>query len=219
MMADNFKGTYADGTTNVANVKSFGSKDAQFIQVLIMNQDLTNNYNYTVRLDNAAVSGNSALKININAGVAMEHTESIAAQSTLLLTFNSSGTLVKKTEYSLTNHAMNNLPPTVTQLVTTGVEDPATAASSSQEPIKFNVFPNPTVGKFTVTFGKTNTEDKNVDIQIVNVIGQEVFKKKAEFADGKETIELDPSVANGVYIVKVKEGEKVETKKIFLEKK
>jgi hypothetical protein len=216
MLAENFKGTYADGTSNVPNVKTFGSKNGQYIQVLIMNQDLTNNYNYTVRLDNSTVTGSKPLKLNINAGVAIQYDETVLAQSTVLLTFNTTGVLVKKTEYSLANHAMANLEPTVTQYVTTGVEDPAPAAAKK---VEFNIYPNPTAGKLSITFDKENKEGKNVEVQMVNLIGQEVYKKKLEFKDGKEDLELDPSVANGVYIVKVKEGDNVKTKKIVLEKK
>jgi hypothetical protein len=215
MMAENFKGSYADGSTNQANVKAFGSKSSSLIQVMIMNQDLSNNFNYTVRLDNATVTASTPLKVNIDAGLAIQYTENIPAQSTVLLTFNTSGVLVKKTEYSLTNHAMANLAPTVTQLVATGVDDPTATAGN----VQFNVYPNPTVGKFTIGLEKNGESQRNVDIQLVNLIGQEVYKKKAEFADGKEVIELDPSVADGVYIVRVKEGARVETKKIILEKK
>lgn len=216
MLAENFNGTYADGTTNQANVKAFGSKNSQVIQVMLMNQDLTNNYNYSVRLDNSTVTGSQPLKVNINAGLAIQYDETIPAQSTLLLTFNSAGVLIKKTEYSLTNHAAANLAPTVTQYVATGVEDPTPVSAPI---VEFNVFPNPTLGKITVTFNKTNKEEKNIDVQLVNLIGQEVFRKKSEFKDGKEEVELDPSIADGVYIVKVKEGEKIETKKIILERK
>jgi hypothetical protein len=217
MLADNFKGTYADGTTNLANVKSFGSKNSQYIQVLIMNQDLTNNYNYSVRLDNSSVTGSQPLKININAGVAIQYDESIAPQSTILLTFNTAGVLVKKTEYTLSNHAMANLAPTETQYVATGINDPAPTTVASN--IEFNVYPNPTVGKFTITFDKKSTEEKSVDVKLVNLIGQEVYSKKSEFKNSKEEVELDPALASGVYIVKVKEGDKEETKKIILEKK
>lgn len=216
MMAENFKGVYANGTTNQANVKAFGSKSSQYVQVMIMNQDLTNNYNYTVKLDNSALTASTPLKINIDAGMAIQYSENIPAQSTVLLTFNSSGALVKKTEYSLTNHAMANLPPTVTQLISTGVEEPTVNGATN---IQFSVYPNPTIGKFTIGLEKNNESQRNVDIQLVNLIGQEVYKRKGEFIDGKEEIELDPSVADGVYIVRVKEGERVETKKIILEKK
>jgi hypothetical protein len=217
MLADNFKGTFANGTTNQANVKAFGSKNGQYTQVLIMNQDLNNNYNFSVRLDNNTVSGSKTLKVNIDAGVAIQYDESIPAQSTLLLTFNSSGTLVKKTEYTLANHAAHNLPPTETQLVATGINDPSSDATATS--LEFKVFPNPTVGKFTITLDKKNTEEKTVDIQLINLVGQEVYKKKSQFLDGKEEIELDPSVASGVYVVRVKEGAHVKTEKLVLEKK
>jgi len=52
-----------------------------------MNQDLTNNFHYTVRLNTSTVTGGNPLKININAGLAIEYNDVISNQSTVLLTF------------------------------------------------------------------------------------------------------------------------------------
>ncbi len=114
LMAENFKGTYANATTTVANVKSFGSKDGQHVYVIVMNEDLTNNYPYTVRLNTAAASGTNALKINVNANIATEYTDVLTNQSTVLLTFDLAGNLTKKCVYGLASHAVSNLAPTCT---------------------------------------------------------------------------------------------------------
>ncbi|MGZ3920635.1 MAG: T9SS type A sorting domain-containing protein [Bacteroidia bacterium] len=114
LLAENFKGSYVNGTTNLATIKSFGSMDANTINVMVMNQELANNYNYTVRLNTGAVSGSNPIKININANVAAEYNDVITNQTTVLLTFNLQGTLIKKCIYSLANHAVNNLPPSCT---------------------------------------------------------------------------------------------------------
>ena len=116
LMADNFRGNYVNGTTNQVNVKSFACKDAQQVAVLILNQDQSSNYSYTVRLNTASIAGTSALKINANAGLAKEYTDVIQNQSTTLLLFDSNGNIIKKSEYKLSGNADANLPPTVTIL-------------------------------------------------------------------------------------------------------
>jgi hypothetical protein len=62
---------------------------------------------YTVRLDNTTVSGTNALKVNINAGIDSEYShpadEVLAAQSTLLLVFNTDGTLRARHVYGLSD--------------------------------------------------------------------------------------------------------------------
>ncbi|MEW6470200.1 MAG: T9SS type A sorting domain-containing protein, partial [Bacteroidota bacterium] len=210
MLADNFKGSYADGTDNQPNVKAFGSKDAQQICVMIMNQDLAANLNYTVRLNTGAVSGSNALKININAGVGAEYSGTIQNQSTTLLVFNAAGVIIRKCEYSLIGNAVNNQPPTCTDYITTGTNEPGTStvpAASAVFEFK-NIFPNPTAGKFTVQISRGPSEEEDFQVQIFNLIGQEVYNKKLTFLDGQEEIELSPAIASGTYILRVKEGSK-----------
>jgi hypothetical protein len=218
MMAQNFRGNMVEATSNQTNVKTFASKSGTQINVMIMNQELSTNYNYTVRLSNSTVSGNNALKIAVNAGVNIEYNESIQSQSSLVLTFNTAGVLIKKTVYTLSGHANSNQPPTVTTYGATGVEETA-AAGMDNSKFDINLYPNPTAGKLTVALNKANDEDKVIDVEMVNLVGQMVYQKKAEFKDGKELIDLQEGVANGVYIVRVKDGEKVVTKKVVLERK
>ncbi|MCE3258751.1 MAG: hypothetical protein K0S12_392 [Bacteroidetes bacterium] len=68
MMADNFKGSSVNCTTNQTNVKAFASTNSQQTTVMILNEEL-----------------------------------------------NSAGMLIKKCVYSLSSHAMNNLPPSCTE--------------------------------------------------------------------------------------------------------
>jgi PKD repeat protein len=132
MVAGNMKGSYANGTTNSANVKSFGSVDAQHVAVLVMNEELTTNYPYTVRLNTAAVSGTNPLKININANIAVEYNDVIASQSSVLLTFDLAGNITQRTVYSLTTHALASLPPAVTNFSTASVPAANFSASATQ---------------------------------------------------------------------------------------
>ncbi|HYR29024.1 MAG TPA: fibronectin type III domain-containing protein [Thermoanaerobaculia bacterium] len=114
MLAENFRGDVAGTTDTQSLVKTFASKASDQVAVLLMNQDQTNSFNYTVRLNTGTVSGSNPLKVNVDAGLAVESSGTIATESTILLVFNSSGTLTKKIEYKLYGHANSNLPPTVT---------------------------------------------------------------------------------------------------------
>ncbi len=112
MLADNFKGIYCNGSTSQPMVKSFGSKSTDQIAIIILNQEQSSNFIYTLRLDNNPVSGINSLKININAGTAVEYSDTAYKESTLLLVFNTNGTLVKKCIYKLYGNADNTIPPT-----------------------------------------------------------------------------------------------------------
>ena len=205
LMAENFTGSYVDGITNQINVKSFGSQNAQEVSVLILNEDLTNNYNAKIRLSSTPIVGSNILKINIDAGIESEYDDVIGSQSSVLLTFNSAGTIIRRSEYSLTGNAMANLPPTVTEFLTTGIVSDITLESGPF--VINNIFPNPSSGTFTVEMNKINAQEKGFEIKIYNLIGQEVYNKKGAFLNGKEGVELDPSIANGTYIVSIKENE------------
>lgn len=115
MMAQNFRGRSVPAADNdQPNVKTFASEDVDQIVVMILNQEQSTSFNYTLRLDTGTVSGSDPLKINVDAGVAAESTGTIAAESSLLLVFNASGVLQKKLRYSRTGEAASNLPPTET---------------------------------------------------------------------------------------------------------
>ncbi len=113
MVSQNFRGSSITATDNQANVKAFGTQDVDQIAVMILNQDTTS-FNYTVRLDTNTVSGTNPLKINVGAGVAVEYDDTLTAESSVVLIFDAAGTLRKKIEYTRSAHAASNLPPTVT---------------------------------------------------------------------------------------------------------
>jgi hypothetical protein len=114
MMAQNFRGSSVVTTDTQTNVKAFAAKDVDQIAVMIMNEELSTNFNYRVRLDTGTVTGSESLKISVDAAVAAESTGTINAQSSIVLVFDTSGVLKKKIEYKLTGHADSNLPPAVT---------------------------------------------------------------------------------------------------------
>ncbi|HEX6904656.1 MAG TPA: fibronectin type III domain-containing protein [Thermoanaerobaculia bacterium] len=115
MVAQNFRGDWvAAADNNQANVKTFAAKDTDQIAVMIMNQDQSSSFNYTVRLNTGAVSGVNPLKINVDAGVAVEYSGTIATESSIVLVFDAAGNIKKKIEYKLNGHASSGLPPSVT---------------------------------------------------------------------------------------------------------
>ena len=222
MMASNFKGNFITGSTNQANVKVFGSQTSQYTTVMILNQDLANNFNYTVRLNNTEAGGNSSLKIKMNANINMEYSGTMQGQSTLLLVFNASGALVKKIEYTLLNHAVSNLPPTETTY-NGGVVGNANIATSvdengndiqSMKGFAINVYPNPAKSKFTIELDRVNAQDIDFQVQLFDLMGREVYSQTSIFADRKQVVDLTGrDLAEAVYIVRVREkGDKENTK-------
>jgi subtilase family serine protease len=114
MMAENFKGNAVNATDNQTNVKTFASKSSSLTNVMIMNQDASVNYTFTVRLNTSSVTAASPLKINVDAGTAVEYSDVIQNQSTTMLTFDPNGNLVQKTVYTLGTQAANGLAPVET---------------------------------------------------------------------------------------------------------
>ena len=111
LLADNFSGNYCNGKSNQGSVKVFGSKNGKQISVMILNQSLSENYSYAIKLNNDAISGSEAVKLNIDANLNKEYQDEISNQSTTLLVFNANGDLIRKCEYKLNGHANQGLTP------------------------------------------------------------------------------------------------------------
>ncbi len=91
-----------------------------------------------------------------------------------------------------------------------GVEDVSGIIHSS------SIFPNPATDKVTLNF--TLTENKNVDIQLFNSIGQqEMISQNANCFQGENTLQLDVSILpEGIYFVKISLNGNVAATKRFL---
>ena len=96
MVSQNFSGDYANGNTNVNGLYSFGAVDFDRIVVMMINTGGAQTCN--VRLNNDAAGGGCA--INIDAGTAVTHSQSIAGNTTLMLIFNRQGQLTRQIHYS-----------------------------------------------------------------------------------------------------------------------
>lgn len=211
LMADNFKGQFANCTSNLPAVKTFGCKNGSETCVLIMNEDSLSNYPYTVQLNTGSITAPSLLKINADAGITAQYTDQIPAQATLLLAFDASGNLTRKCEYFLYGHANAELPPQCTNYTTaTGV------AENNPGNSELNVYPNPSSGKFTIELD--NPEDGIYDLQVLSTVGQVVMAEKAEFTGGKYEAELPAATAPGIYMVQVNTLRGPVTRKITVQR-
>jgi hypothetical protein len=215
MMAEHFKGNFIEGTTNQASVKAFASQSSQNINVMIMNQEQTGSHNFTVKLNAGTIGGNTSLKINVNANVNVEYNGVIQNQSTILLTFNPAGVLIKKTEYTISN-ANANQAPVVTEYnsgvggvvngVVTSVEDGGEAVS--MKGFQMNVFPNPARSKFTIELDRPNKLEVKFTVEVYDLMGRLIFTQNSVFTERQQRVDLSgQSVAEAVYIVKVRETE------------
>lgn len=79
---------------------------------------------------------------------------------------------------------------------------------------EFEMYPNPTDGQFSIIFGLS--EAKDLQIEVLNVIGQQVFSKT--FVEVKDqSINFDLSqVSAGVYFVTIQSGEDKISKKLVV---
>ena len=81
---------------------------------------------------------------------------------------------------------------------------------------KMNYYPNPTNGKFNLSFSLPEKGD--VDITILNNDGKTVYKDKLANFTGSYDKEIDISKnAKGIYFIKVEQGKHAQIKKIILE--
>jgi hypothetical protein len=81
---------------------------------------------------------------------------------------------------------------------------------------KMNFFPNPSTGKFNLSFDLPERGD--TEIMIMNMEGRSVYSEKLSNFSGNYNKEIDISKnAKGVYFVRVEQGKHAQVKKIVLE--
>jgi len=81
----------------------------------------------------------------------------------------------------------------------------------------FNLYPNPTSGKFLLTIEGEGRAD--LDVTILNVLGQELEAQNLDFRSGILNQEFDlTNLTNGVYLVRLQAGNQAEYHKIVIEK-
>jgi len=106
LMADHIKGTYYKNeiTEGVKDLKVIAAADSNYISLILLNQKNNHGFHrYSVQIGNATIKGNSGVGIRIKNIESLKSTilfnDSIEDESTSVLVFNYSGTLVKKYNY------------------------------------------------------------------------------------------------------------------------
>ena len=90
-----------------------------------------------------------------------------------------------------------------------------TATEEIQSPTAITVFPNPSNGKFQVIL---TTEDvKNYDVEIFNILGVSVFSKSKEDMQAINEVNLTDK-EGGVYLLRIRDGLNVYTRKIVIQR-
>jgi hypothetical protein len=80
------------------------------------------------------------------------------------------------------------------------------------------IYPNPTSGTFTLEFCLEKISEHSVTIEILNSLGQMIYVKTPEIRDDciREVIELDNRLPTGIYILNVRTGKVLESKRLLL---
>lgn len=108
LIAENFRGSYADGSTSQPNIRAFGCKSNGQYCALILNMEAKGQKTYTLRFDRRPIR--DACAINIDAGEAIEYQDAISNQTTQLLVFNANGQLLRKSVYGLEQAKAGSAP-------------------------------------------------------------------------------------------------------------
>ena len=90
------------------------SNNGAQLSVMIMNEN-DGDGSISVSLNGGATAGNGDTKINVSANIAKAYTYNIPNQSTMVLVYNSTGTLKTQVTYSIGNNNANQ-PPQVTNM-------------------------------------------------------------------------------------------------------
>jgi hypothetical protein len=77
----------------------------------------------------------------------------------------------------------------------------------------FNIYPNPNNGKFCINLKEPKSK---IEVEINNIWGQKIYESSTLLP--LPTNEIDLSLQpKGVYFVKIKDGEKIQTEKIMVQ--
>jgi hypothetical protein len=77
-----------------------------------------------------------------------------------------------------------------------------------------NIYPNPTAGAFNIEF--TAVTNTNYSIEILDVSGRAISTKTGETQYGKNNVQMNASLANGVYMIKTIVGDQVNVSRLVV---
>jgi hypothetical protein len=111
MMSTAMTGTFVSSQNNQPYVKTIASSNEKEISILLMNQHLSQSFNFEVISGGKEEADNSnELKVSLSTEVDINLKGKIKSQTSLLLQFDSKGKLIKSINYSLTDN-LQNLEP------------------------------------------------------------------------------------------------------------
>lgn len=84
------------------------------------------------------------------------------------------------------------------------------------KPIPFNIFPNPSQGIITIQSSYIQSND--LGVELYNVLGEKINSQVIPAPDIKGGYQLHIDAANGLYLLVIRNGDSVESKRISLEK-
>ncbi len=98
--------------------------------------------------------------------------------------------------------------------------DVTSLLNTDSEAMLMKLFPNPNNGNFTLEVTIPQEEEGIVSLAVFNLLGQRVFSKKMTAQNNliQEHIELDKSLATGVYTLQISTGKKSENTRLVLTK-
>lgn len=209
MMAKNNKLNFASSSDNQSLVKVVSSKDATGTTVMILNEELTTSFIYTVRLDMSTITGSSVLKINVNNGQAVQYTPTvqIPAQGTHVLIFDNLGNIQKIIEYTLTNTQNQTAPRVIYTGTVSGVSE------NREEQGNFRIYS--TQNEINFDFSGLDLKSKNSQFTIYNLSGQTVNSRQINASNNEISINKN-NFSRGVYIAKLEEVKNACVKKFIV---
>lgn len=111
LMSKYFEGTHYPLTTDQSMIRGAASKATKDgFAIVLINYDESTDYTFRLRLNNDVVSGSEAVKINVNASIEREMTETIPAKSTMILFLSATGYYRSKIVYTETNASNSETP-------------------------------------------------------------------------------------------------------------
>jgi Secretion system C-terminal sorting domain len=81
------------------------------------------------------------------------------------------------------------------------------------------LYPNPNTGSFTVEYNKSDLEDAETQVEVLNINGQTIFNQVEPLVNGslKCNVDLNQKLPSGVYFVRIHLEEEVITQKMMIE--
>lgn len=191
LLSNNTKVYFENYTSNIPEVKTFGSYDNGLYTVVILNM-AQQAYEYEI-FNNVSSTSTKPLVIKATTiNLPNSFIDSIQAECTQLLVFNNQGEILYKYSYCL-DDAILNLPPTKTTFSTVGIND--------LKSVKLSIYPNPSKEYIAVECEILNGENQ-AEIQLYTIDGQLINSYKIDKTI--ETLRISTGkLSNGIYIINI----------------